>query len=124
MVDELLIEIENDMIAESEKRLSFISSDIRKKLKGIEKIVFHMWKLDSAYTGNVQLDCFDACAHSIVTLNELENAIKSNGAELAKTKDYEKALKFIVKAIIKAKKLKVRRNNNNINFYIKKVFSG
>jgi len=121
---DIVEQIETGLVVDREKRLSFIPKDIRKQLKKIEGVVFHIWKLDSVYRDQIQLDCFDACANSVMTLNELESIIKSNGQELSKTKEFDKALKYIVKTVTKTKKLKVLRNKDSVRTRLKKMISG
>lgn len=96
--------IENDLVAKRLKKIAFLPKPLKKQLKKIEDIVFHIWGLDSVYQGQIRIDCLQACSNTTMIIDELESAIKNNGQELAKIYEWEKALIKITKTIVKKKK--------------------
>jgi len=100
-MDNIVARIEKDLITERFKYLMTLPSPLRLQLKRIEDKVFKLWKLDTVYVGQIRIDCFDACANSRLTLNQLEDVILKEGEKLTKY-PFDKALKKIVRSANRA----------------------
>jgi len=102
-MDKIIARIEKDLITKRFEYILTLPANVRLQLKRIEDKVFELWKLDSVYTGQIRIDCLNTCAHSRLTLDQLEEVILNEGESLIKYK-FDKALIKIAKSANKVNK--------------------
>ena len=107
MSDNIIARIEKDLITKRFEYIMTLPPNLRLQLKRIEDNVFKYWKLDSVYMCQIRIDCLNACAHSKLTLSQLEDIIQNEGEGLARKYKFDKALRMIQR---KANKTKVTFN--------------
>ena len=114
---ELVNKIENDLVCSRKKNMiDSIPKNLRPQLMKIEKIIFHMWKLDPVYQFQVEYDAFQCCINSSLTLDKLEELIKKFGQKYSDKITYKVFFEKLAKEANKGAKLKPR-------FSIKKFFN-
>jgi hypothetical protein len=96
-------EIEERLVKKDVDKLSILPRPIRRQLSRMKDSVLTIWKLDTIYSGKVQLQMFQAVSGSTMTLNELQLNIAKNGMFHSK-KPFEKYLTLLSKEINKRNK--------------------
>lgn len=102
-MESIIAEIEKDLIKKRIESLKRLPKPIFDQIERIEEKVFELWQFDSVYTGTIRIECLDACTSSMLTLDQIEDILKSHGEKLKKN-SFKKAIKLMKKKANKAKK--------------------
>lgn len=95
-MNKIIARIEKDLITKRFEYLMTLPASIRLQLKRIEDRVMELWKLDNVFTGQIRIDCLNACISSKLTLDQLEDIISKEGKDLIKY-EFPRALKKIAR---------------------------